>query len=241
MRTKRRLALFGPLFALSSHSKSSSRAGYPTLLQGLLGANYLVRNFGNSGKTMLKYGEPGDSSYWNQTTWPDAQAFNADVYTILLGTNDAKNGGNSLNWFPCTSANGWQDCSWVGGDNYTADYLEMISILTAQPQKPKVFIMQPTPLYAQNVFGCMNQTITNFVLPHLLPTVMASSAAEPEIIDLFSALGGAGLTQPNITCDSCHPRQAGYVEMAATIYKTLSKVIAEQGWPGYVPATEAQM
>ena len=63
-----------------------SNGGYPTLLQGLLGGAYQVRNFGNSGKTMLRYGEPGDSAYWNQTTWAAAQAFNADIYTILLGT-----------------------------------------------------------------------------------------------------------------------------------------------------------
>ena len=63
-----------------------TNGGYPTLLQGLLGGNFQVKNFGNSGKTMLKYGQPGDSSYWNQTTWPAAQAFDADVYTILLGT-----------------------------------------------------------------------------------------------------------------------------------------------------------
>jgi acyl-CoA thioesterase-1 len=60
--------------------------GYPTILQGLLGGAYSVKNFGNSGKTQLKYGQPGDSAYWNQTTWPAAQAFNADIYTILLGT-----------------------------------------------------------------------------------------------------------------------------------------------------------
>jgi hypothetical protein len=78
----------------------------------------------------------------------------------------------------------------------------MIAILKAQPAKPRVFIMQPTPLYRQNVYF-MNQTITNFVLPRLLPTVMAASDAEPQIIDLFNALGGANLTQPNITCDGC--------------------------------------
>lgn len=48
------------------------------------GGNYNVHNFGNSGKTMLKYGGPGDSSYWNQTTWPSAQAANADIYTYVL-------------------------------------------------------------------------------------------------------------------------------------------------------------
>ena len=117
----------------------------------------------------------------------------------------------------------------------------MIAILKNQPAKPRVFIMQPTPLYKQNIFGCMNQTVTNFVLPRLLPTVMGASAAEPQIIDLFNALGGAGLTQPNITCDGCHPRTAGYAEMAQTIYKVLSKTIAEAGWPAYAPASEEQM
>ena len=117
----------------------------------------------------------------------------------------------------------------------------MIAILKAQPAKPRVFIMQPTPLYKDKLFGSMNQTVTNFVLPRLLPTLLQASAAEPVIIDLFNALGGAGLTQPNITCDGCHPKHAGYVEMANTIYKVLSKTIEEEGWPGYVPATEEQM
>ena len=154
-------------------------------------------------------------------------------------SNDAKNGGTALNWFPCTSANGWQDCSWVDHDNYTADYIDMISILKAQPAKPKIYLMQPTPLYRQ-VYD-MNATVINFVLPRLLPTIMAATPVEPQIIDLFTALGGANLTQPNITCDGCHPRQPGYVEMANTIYAVLSKAGAEAGWPGYVPATQEQL
>ena len=129
----------------------------------------------------------------------------------------------------------------MGGDNYTADYLDMISILKAQPAKPRVFVMQPTPLYAQNLFGQMNQTVTNFVLPRLLPTVAAASAAEPQVIDLFNALGGANLTQPNITCDGCHPHQAGYVEMAAAIYAVLKDLIDREGLPPYVPATPEQL
>ena len=76
------------------------KGGYPTLVQGLLGANYKVSNFGNSGKTMLKYGQgtPPDSSYWNQSTWQKAQADDSDIYTILLGTNDSKNGPGAYNW-----------------------------------------------------------------------------------------------------------------------------------------------
>ena len=215
--------------------------GYPTLVQGLLGANYKVTNFGNSGKTMLKYGQPGDSSYWNQTTWPAAQADDSDIYTILLGTNDAKNGPGAYNWFPCNSTDGWHDCAWVDGDDYRIDYLEMIATLKAQPARPRVFVMQPTPLYAQMVFGQMNQTVTNFVLPRLLPTIVAASDAEPAIIDTFNALGGANLTKPGITCDGCHPTQAGYTLMANAIYAVLKDYIDRAGLPGFKPASRAQL
>ena len=53
-------------------------------------SSFYVRQERAISETMLKYGGPGDSSYWNQTTWPQAQKLNADIYTILLGTNDAK-------------------------------------------------------------------------------------------------------------------------------------------------------
>ena len=116
----------------------------------------------------------------------------------------------------------------------------MIAILKAQPAKPRVFLMQPTPLYRPNVYS-MNQTVINFVLPRLLPTILSASAAEPQLIDLFNTLGGAGLTQPNITCDGCHPKHAGYVEMAQAIYNVLSKTIEEEGWPKFFPASAEQM
>eukprot|EP00047_Mylnosiga_fluctuans_P013151 m.29766 g.29766 ORF g.29766 m.29766 type:complete len:232 (-) comp4695_c0_seq1:74-769(-) len=200
---------------------SQTTGGYPAVLQKLLGTSWEVKNFGNSGKTMLKYGGPGDSSYWNQTTWRDAQAYNADIYTILLGTNDAK----TFNWFPCTGPNG-TDCSWVGGDNYTADYVEMINILKALPSRPRIFIMSPPPLYPPFPFS-MNKTVINYVIPSvILPAIAKQSAAEPLVIDLFDALGGAGLTQPGITCDGCHPVDKGYEEMAQAMFKVLSKIQA---------------
>ena len=59
---------------------SNESMTYPSQLQRLLGAGYVVENFGDSGKTMLKEGlcgnggEPipqcsGDCSYWHQDTF----------------------------------------------------------------------------------------------------------------------------------------------------------------------------
>jgi hypothetical protein len=64
--------------------------GYPSILQGLLGPGYVVGNFGNSGKTMLKRGlcgppAGGDCAYWDTPTWPAALTSQPDIVTIMLG------------------------------------------------------------------------------------------------------------------------------------------------------------
>lgn len=52
------------------------------------------------------------------------------------------------------------------------------------------------------------------MFPELLPQLAVASGADG-VIDVFDALGGAGLSQPGITCDGCHPVDAGYVEVAS--------------------------
>lgn len=76
---------------------SSTTHGYPAVLQTLLGSNYLVTNYGNSGKTMLKQGlcgppAGGDCAYWDTPTYPQALESTPDIVTIMLGTNG---------WFRC--------------------------------------------------------------------------------------------------------------------------------------------
>lgn len=65
----------------------ASAYGYPAELQKILGNDYWVKNFGVSGRTMLK---KGDQPYIREKAWADAQAFKPDVVVIKLGTNDSK-------------------------------------------------------------------------------------------------------------------------------------------------------
>ena len=65
----------------------ASAYGYPAELQKILGNDYWVKNFGVSGRTMLK---KGDQPYMIEKAWADAQAFKPDVVVIKLGTNDSK-------------------------------------------------------------------------------------------------------------------------------------------------------
>ena len=220
-----------------------SPAGYPEMLQAMLGANYDVKNLGSSGHTMLHCGTanvsadpascPGDASYWTTGLWPEAQAFDADIYTILLGTNDSKD----YQWFPCVGADGVSECSWIGKDNFTADFLSMIAALKNQTAAPQVYVMQPTPLYVPG-FSNMNASVINVVLRATLPQVVAASAAESTIVDMFGAMGGHDMSLQNLTCDGCHPVEEGYMRMAVELCSVLmnSTPPARLGgeWPDYV-------
>jgi hypothetical protein len=72
----------------------------------------------------------------------------------------------------------------------------------------------------------MNATVINSLLPTLLTKIAADSGAEHAVIDVFDALGGAGLTQPGITCDGCHPVDKGYEEIASTIAAVIQRDLA---------------
>jgi len=187
---------------------------YPELLQQLLGNGYIVANYGDSGKTMLKKGicgppPGGDCAYWDQTTYPAAMASTPDIVTIMLGTNDAK----EFNWFGVQNA----------GDSFHDDYVDMIRKFKALPTKPKVYAMVPPPLYPPQPYD-MNQTVINQIFPQMIPTIVQQGGADG-IIDVFNALGGVNLSQPGITCDGCHPVEKGCREIAAVIAQKLKAVI----------------
>eukprot|EP00656_Telonema_subtile_P027144 TRINITY_DN2915_c0_g1_i2.p1 TRINITY_DN2915_c0_g1~~TRINITY_DN2915_c0_g1_i2.p1 ORF type:complete len:228 (-),score=41.50 TRINITY_DN2915_c0_g1_i2:195-878(-) len=216
---------------------------YPQQLGRLLGAGYNVSNFGDSGKNMLKKGlcggggnccgRPdgkcvppqastpcpacgGDCAYWDQNTFKAAMDSQPDIVTIMLGTNDAK----GCNWD--YSPDGVQG----QGDLFKNDYLDMIARFKALPSRPKVFVVLPPPLYPPFPFN-MSAHAINVEFQTLQRQIAASSSADG-LIDVWgalTALGGANETLGpmveggRLTCDGCHPKDAGLAIMAATIAK----------------------
>lgn len=85
----------------------------------------------------------------------------------------------------------------------------------------------PPPLYlSENKFK-FNQTIINERLPVLVPTIAEQCGIPSEnVIDLFSAMGGHDLSQPELFCvpDACdyfHPNEGGHQVIAKVIYKAI--------------------
>ena len=181
---------------------------YPCQLEEKLGADkYQVFNFGAGGHTMLK---DTPEPYWNSTQWTKARASNPHHVLIMLGTNDATEA-----YWNTSSA------------EYPVDYTEMIKIFQGLSSKPVVQTMTCTPMYNDNFAG-INHTVTNVVLPKLVPQISeAAGAGVP--IDVFNGMGGVNLTHHDWFWGNgsygCHPNIQGYAGLSEIVFKGISRPV----------------
>ena len=180
--------------------------GYPAQLQRLLGNDYLVKNFGVSGRTMLN---KGDQPYMNEQAWKDAVAFKPDVVIIKLGTNDSK------------------PQNWQYGEEFKQDLKQMITTLRpdlAQPAKkgkknkkqviknegPKIILCTPVPALKKS-WGINDEIIKNNIIP-----IQQEVAQEYnlQVIDLHTLFG---TDKDTMLDDGIHPNGKGAQKMAQII------------------------
>lgn len=180
--------------------------GYPAQLQKLLGKDYLVKNFGVSGRTMLN---KGDLPYMNEMAWKDAVAFKPDVVIIKLGTNDSK------------------PQNWQYGEEFKQDLKQMITTLRpdlVQPVKkgkknkkqviknegPKIILCTPIPALKTS-WGINDSIITNNIIP-----IQQQVAQEYnlQVIDLHNLFGDG---KDTMLGDGIHPNGKGAQKMAQII------------------------
>lgn len=197
---------------------------YTDILAKKLGPSFSVLNAGVSGRTMLKNGYLDSSkrpfSYWDTDAWTKALNNDADIVTIMLGTNDAK-------------YYNWEGVQQDTGDYYVLDYIDMINQLRQQ-SKPDThfFIMIPPPVFQPYPFD-MNGTIINNIFPTLIPNIATAVnryQSSPEnnqfihVIDLHTPLVG----HSELTCDGCHPTHDANVIFADIIAENIQSVLQEK-------------
>jgi lysophospholipase L1-like esterase len=168
---------------------------YPTRLQRLLGSTnqYLVRNFGVGGRTLLK---KGDFPYWKEPAFTNSQTFQPDIVIIQLGTNDGK------------------PYNWIHGTNFISEYKEMIGIYAALSSAPKIFICTPCPVFGSGAFDINPGTIHTNIAPAVRS--IATELSVP-LIDLH-----VRLTNSAWFPDTVHPDTRGAAAMAAVMFENLS-------------------
>ncbi len=170
---------------------------YPSQLQALLGDDWLVKNFGVSGRTLLRQ---GDHPYWNEVAFQQAQAFDPNVVIIMLGTNDSK------------------PYNWAHVDEFAKDYKDLVATFQALKSKPRIYVCRPCPVPGEGNFGISEKNV-------LLEIPMIDALASEQglgVIDMHAALE----KRPELLPDRVHPNTEGAGIMAQTVYEALTGKVA---------------
>ncbi len=189
-----RVAAVGNSITFGAGIEDRARDSYPAQLGRLLGKGYDVRNFGVSGRTMLK---KGDYPYWAEDAFAAAKAFEPDVVVIMLGTNDTK------------------PQNWQYRDDFMADYEAMIDAFAALSSKPKIWICYPPPAFAVQ-WGIREAVIAGEVMP-MIDRIAREKGVS--VIDVHAVLEGRGDLFP----DAIHPGAEGAGVMAAAVAEALTR------------------
>src|SRR5574344_20278 len=166
---------------------------YPAVLGSILGEKYDVRNFGISGRTLMN---SGDSPYMKEQIYKDALAFNPNIVTIKLGTNDSK------------------PYNWVHNQDFKKDLKLLINSFRELPSKPEIYLCLPAPPMG-NAWNISDSVVYNYIIPCIKE--VASEEKLP-VIDLYSPLKPHKEFFP----DTIHPNEQGAVFIAKIIYKALT-------------------
>jgi len=166
---------------------------YPADLQVMLGANYQLRNFGVSGSTVLF---SSDRPYMNQTACQKSEAFQPSIVIIMLGTNDARE-------------NTYQSI-----DNFSADYMKLISKYQTLVSKPKIWLVKPPPIFEND----LNLSETNLVQGVIPQIEQVANELDLPTIDLNTAL----INYPEYFGDGVHPSSEGAMFIASEISQAIT-------------------
>ena len=110
------------------------------------------------------------------------------------------------------------------GGLFKDDYQDLISRLKSLPTSPRVYVVLPPPLYPPFPFNISAHAIN--IAFQTLQREVANKAHADGIVDVWSAIWGLGghnvsrgpiLDGAPLTCDGCHPNDAGLTMIAQTI------------------------
>ncbi|MGD8782203.1 MAG: GDSL-type esterase/lipase family protein [Ignavibacteria bacterium] len=172
---------------------------YPADLNRFLGDDHDVRNFGKSGRTLLK---KGDYPLWNEEIFSDAINFDPEIVIILLGTNDTK------------------PQNWVFKDEFLTDYYAMIDTFKQGTSDPEIYICYPPPSFS-DAYDIRDSVLVADIISMI--TQIADSLGLT-IIDFNTPF----LDKSDFMPDGIHPLVEGSELMAKIVYEELTGNAIEQ-------------
>ncbi|AZQ60877.1 hypothetical protein EI427_01210 [Flammeovirga pectinis] len=167
---------------------------YPTQLQHRLGDNYLVNNFGNSGRTLSK---GVNDSYWVTAAFKQSHTiFLPNKVVIMLGTNDSK-------------PQIWD----IRKTYFEEDLNAFITSYASLASNPEIYLATPPMIYP-NTFDIRNQIVEEEIIPILIKVAKERNI---KIIPIHEVTKNMKSDFP----DGVHPSTKGATVIAEEIYKVL--------------------
>jgi sialate O-acetylesterase len=176
--------------------KNREATAYPAVLQRLLGAKYIVKNFGHSGATVLRNGH---NPYYKTKSFEEAVAFAPDIAVIHLGLND-------------TDPRNWPNYR----DEFAADYAWLIDTLRKSNPAMQVYVCRLTPIFHDHSRFTSGTRDWFWQIQELLPKIAAAN--NTNFIDLHSPL----YAHPDFFPDALHPNEEGASVLANTVYQKIT-------------------
>ncbi|MBQ1493157.1 MAG: hypothetical protein IIZ39_14480 [Blautia sp.] len=170
---------------------------YPVLLGGELGDEYQVLNYGMSGKTLLK---EGDDPYVEQDFYALSHDAAADIYVIVLGTNDSK----PYNW---------------NAENFKSQLTDFVKSYQDLENAPKIFLMTPPAAFVVDgaeevVYDIQADTIETEAAPIVREVAQELGTS---LIDMYEETKD----HPEWFPDGVHPGAEGNAAFAGIVKEAL--------------------
>lgn len=167
-----------------------------------LGSDWQVLNYGISGRTLQN---EGDYPYTAEKFFCLSHEVQADVYLIMLGTNDAK----PYNW---------------NEERHARELRTFVDSYVKLPNRPRVILMTPPSCFADTKTGVVGFDIDPVQIDGPIYRTVRQTAAEMKlpVIDLHSFTAG----HPEWFDDGVHPNYEGNRAVAAYIFEAVQSFLS---------------
>jgi len=192
-KTSKKVVCIGNSITYGAGISNREAHSYPAVLGQMLGEDYIVRNFGISGCTMLN---KGDNPYMNQEAYRSVLQYQPDIVIIKLGTNDSK------------------PQNWAHKQEFKQDMITMINSFKQIESHPSIYVCYPAKVYSLDQWGINDDIIRNEIIPVITE---AANECNVKIINIYAATENMSQNFP----DNVHPNEAGARVIATEVYSSI--------------------
>ena len=202
-----KVACVGDSITYGHGSTDPAVDSYPAHLQGLMGIQYEVVNFGVSGRVMND--GKGWTSYVSTNEYTNSKAYQPDIVIIMLGTNDSK------------------DDNWEGEQRYEDSARALIRSYQELESAPTIYMATSPRVADDEQMKELNEPWGNFIWNSRIKgeiVPLQKKIAEEmgcKLIDINAKTEALEDLNDYLSWDFIHPHDQGYELLAQWMYEGL--------------------